>query len=356
MSNLHAQDNLRAGMFADEFRKVKPGILPEEASYSGTIGLVDTIEGIAGTWNFSVGKNALVSAQFNWKEVGMDEDAYNLWKDQVGAVCNLAQKAWGAPLEFKEGKIEFHPWDDPRPQGMAHGSREVFQDLTWEVGTNRIAIYSGFSSNHYPLEMTGNLGNNPPERFSYGFSIIYEKVPRTAPLDRVELSTPSPEEEHSAPKQSEFSPANVHLGMSLKDLKAAFPRIKASESAMTGQFSEEGECKGLSGGWHYEFEKGALKRWSFSHYGHEVNEAAFKQCLAAADAMVADCTKRLGKPDKLERDNTKFIDPAKKHHWGYKVLRATWSKPEGTDTEVRFEFFGGKGDYFFVVEMTQEAH
>lgn len=354
--SLSAQANLHVGMSADEFRSVRPGILPEEETFSGTIGLADTIEGIAGTWNLTVGRNRLVSAQFHWNEVDMDEEAYNLWRDRIVAVCNLAQKAWGAPLEFKEGKMSFHPSDDRRPEGLAHGSREGFQDMVWEMGPNRIAINSGFVSNHYPLEMHDNLANSPHEYFSYGFSIIYEEVPRTAPVDRVEMSAPipEPEEEHTAPEPSAFSPANVRLGMSLSELRAAFPRIQASESSLTGSFSEDGECNGLPGGWRYQFEKGRLTRLAFSHYGSEINANAFQKCLDATKAMIATQTMALGAPVKSEQGNTKFEDPYKKRHWGYKVLRATWDKPQGTATEVRFEFFGGKGEYSFIVNLAQE--
>ena len=43
-------------------------------------------------------------------------------------------------------------------------------------------------------------------------------------------------------------------------------------------------------------------------------------------------------------NNTGYVE----RHWGYDVIEAKWHDVRGMNISVKFDFFGGKGEYNFI--------
>ena len=123
--------------------------------------------------------------------------------------------------------------------------------------------------------------------------------------------------------------------------------------AEKGQWGEKATLHGVAGQWVYSFDEGKLDWYTFSRYWNEEGEVTlenFDKGLSAARALIAFYTARLGKPQASSEKNTRFVDPHKKHHWGYDVIEARWATPEGK-LKVSFDFHGGKGHYFLLLKL-----
>lgn len=141
------------------------------------------------------------------------------------------------------------------------------------------------------------------------------------------------------------------IGMTLNEVMRIYPTI-------TSDFNENGTTLlrpdtlyGLAENWGYRFKNDTLN-WIFFHkYVYDINETNFKECLAATRKIIKDFTIYYGKPNTEILGNTNFVDPYKNHHWGYHVIEVHWVDYKGMKISVQFRFFGGKGEYAFLVEI-----
>ncbi len=107
---------------------------------------------------------------------------------------------------------------------------------------------------------------------------------------------------------------------------------------------------GISDEWTYRFEDSKLQFHIFSHYSYEIDEKNFVLNLNAAENLIADFTKFYGEPDSFEIGDSTFVDPYEKRHWGYDVIKAKW-ETKGMKIKIEFQFFGGKGEYFYLFSV-----
>lgn len=142
----------------------------------------------------------------------------------------------------------------------------------------------------------------------------------------------------------------VYPGMTISEFRKIYPKV--APSVDTKQCQMEEKVNGLDGKWTFDFKDGKLAWITYDYYVQEhenLNEKNFNKCLKGAEKIISDLTKIYGKPTELENGTKKFRDPAKDHHWGYDVIQAKW-KTDKYEVNSGFEFFGGKGQYFFVVD------
>lgn len=149
-----------------------------------------------------------------------------------------------------------------------------------------------------------------------------------------------------------FAHQGIRLGMELKELSSLLPAGQLKK-IYTNQWAFEEELYGLKGKWVYNFKDGKVQWFSYGAYFVEpkdLNRHNFDKCLSAARHLIEDYTKLYGRPNEFKKGRQEFIDPYKKHHWGYDVVSAGWT--DGDETiSVSFNFQGSKGIYFFVVEI-----
>lgn len=139
-------------------------------------------------------------------------------------------------------------------------------------------------------------------------------------------------------------------GMTIAQFKKACPMLKPVDNA---QIPYNETIHGLDGKWTFDFKDDKLSWIMYSFYIQEyenLNEKNFNKCLKATEKIIAHLTKLYGKPYKVEEGTKKFRDPGKDHHWGYDVTKAFW-KTDKSEIKANFKFFGGKGEYFFVVNV-----
>ena len=139
-------------------------------------------------------------------------------------------------------------------------------------------------------------------------------------------------------------------GMTITQFKKACPTLKPVDNS---QIIYKETIRGLDGKWSFDFKDGKLSWFLYNFYVQEdkdVNEKNFNKCLKATEQIIADLTKLYGKPSEVEEGTKTFRDPYKDHHWGYDVTEALWKTKKG-DIKAKFKFFGGKGEYFFVVSV-----
>ena len=137
--------------------------------------------------------------------------------------------------------------------------------------------------------------------------------------------------------------------MSLEEVRKLFPNAIESKYEKTITLVQADTIHGLADAWEYNFIDGKLKSMSFSKYIDVISEANFKKCLKATKEIISDYTLLYDAPDEETEGKQKFVDPYKEHHYGYDVLEVRWKNASGQKVKVEFTFFGGKGEYHFIV-------
>jgi hypothetical protein len=137
--------------------------------------------------------------------------------------------------------------------------------------------------------------------------------------------------------------------MNIEKVKQLYPTAKSSTYENTITLSYNDTLYGLSGEWGCRFENDKLNWIHFDRYIDKIEKQNFDKCLIATNNIIKDYTKAFGKPDTTIIGDTTFVDPYQKHHWGYDVIEARWNNFNGMKIKVEFTFFGGKGDYQFIV-------
>lgn len=155
----------------------------------------------------------------------------------------------------------------------------------------------------------------------------------------------------TAPQDRPVPDRSVRVGMSFREFTALYP--EASIMGGTGQWNSDASVQGLPGSWAYDFKDGRLQWYQFNSYVSEINEKNFTRCLDAAVKIIEKYKKIYGSPYIHKEGKKIFIDPYTSHHWGYPVLRAVW-KTGSEHILVSYQFFGGKGEYHFIVKI--ETH
>lgn len=148
---------------------------------------------------------------------------------------------------------------------------------------------------------------------------------------------------------------NFVFGMSIDALQKKAPGLFPNGIKREGNYSEKGTVFGLEGDWHYTFDEKTVKRLAFTAYSKEgeLNKEGFARFLKSCSDWVSSVSAKYGNPETRVTENPKFIDPAESPHWGYEVDNAKWILKD-KEINLRFEFFGGKGDYFFILEYVEE--
>lgn len=146
-----------------------------------------------------------------------------------------------------------------------------------------------------------------------------------------------------------FGQSKAKIGMSMEDVQKLYPKTESGSYQNTITLSFLDTLYGISGEWGYRFENNKLNWIHFDKYINEINQANFDLCLKATKQIIKDYSKVFNSPDTLITGTTSFVDPIKKHHYGYDVMEARWNNYNGMKIKVEFTFFGGKGDYQFIV-------
>lgn len=148
-----------------------------------------------------------------------------------------------------------------------------------------------------------------------------------------------------------FAQSKARIGMSIEEVKNLYPKSESAayENTITLSFSDT--LYGLPGDWSYRFENNKLNWIHFTKYIEEITKPNFDKCLSATNSLIKEYTMAFGKPDTTITGNKKFVDPYKKHHYGYDVIEVRWNNYNGMKVKVEFTFFGGKGEYHFIVTI-----
>lgn len=146
---------------------------------------------------------------------------------------------------------------------------------------------------------------------------------------------------------------NPTIGMSIDEVKRMYSGLGEERYEKTITLTNPDTLYGLADEWGYRFENQKLD-WIFFHcYEDSLSETNFNQCLAATMHLIGDYTQEFGSPDTLIVGTLKFRNPYTDHHWGYDVIEAKWFDADGMKIKIEFTFFGGKGEYNFIVNINQ---
>lgn len=146
-----------------------------------------------------------------------------------------------------------------------------------------------------------------------------------------------------------FGQSKAKIGMTMEDMQKLYPKTESASYQNTITLSFIDTLYGIPGEWGYRFENNKLNWIHFDKYIDEINQANFDLCLKATRQIIKDYSKAYNSPDTLITGTTSFVDPIKKHHYGYDVMEARWNNYNGMKVKVEFTFFGGKGEYNFIV-------
>lgn len=149
-----------------------------------------------------------------------------------------------------------------------------------------------------------------------------------------------------------FSQQEVKIGMTLDEVKNLLPAAKSAEYEQRITLSLSATLCGLKSEWGYRFDKNNKLDWIFFHkYLDEINSENFTNFLNATKCLASSYTEKYGRPDSVVKGDTNFVDPYKKHHWGYHVLEYYWKNAVGQKICIEFNFMGGKGEYHFLFSV-----
>lgn len=148
-----------------------------------------------------------------------------------------------------------------------------------------------------------------------------------------------------------ISQSKATIGMSMEEVKELYPKTQPSYYNNSVTLSFNDTLYGLPGEWGYRLENNKLNWIHFDKYINEIEKPNFDKCLKVTKKLINDYTKTFGNADTTIIGDTTFVDPFVKHHWGYNVIEARWNNYKEMKVKIEFAFFGGKGEYHFIVAI-----
>jgi hypothetical protein len=327
----YAQNALKIGMSANEFKKIIPGVLPDQTVINKDLSLKERIYSIKGSWSFNINNNLLASASYYAEPVIRNKASFDSLINSAKQLIDDYTRLYGKPFSYNEGANQFRDRNDYEYL-RNNGKRELFEEAVWHTATMNISISCDFRSNYYS-EFQEGIPNGPAEWYYYSFRIGFYPF--------LENKTESPE-----------TTGRFSLGMNVNDFAKVFPQLFPNGIDLTGQWGRKEKIYGLDGGWAYDFESGKLNWMLYDNYIQEINAKNFDKSFSATKHLIADYAGIYGKPDSTIIGDTVFKDPAKQHHWSYDVIEAYWKNANDMKIKIEFTFMGGKGEYAFLVKIT----
>ncbi|MBU0487007.1 MAG: hypothetical protein KKD31_03545 [Bacteroidetes bacterium] len=327
-SGLFAQQTVRIGMTAEEFRTKLPGIIPDVMDYNKEMQFKEKQHNIAGQWTFRIKNNFLLSASFQGDNRVIALEDFDEWTESARLIIADYTKTYGKPKSYENGECNYI---DPLDNSFSsnESSRALYHEAVWETKTTNIKITCDYRSNYFE-DFDLGTPSGPREYCYYYFCI--EHSPSKTKTDA-----------------KEADPGRFFLGMSVDDFAKKFPSLFPKGVKISGQWGRDEDLHGLAGDWTYRFEDGILTWIHFQKYYDDITATNFQTCLSATNQLISEYTAAFGKPDNTIVGDTTFIDPYKKHHWGYDVKEVQWKNYQGMKIKIEFSFLGGKGDYNFMV-------
>jgi hypothetical protein len=323
---LNAQ-KVTPGISVDEFKKLNPGIIPDNVTYNESVSKAEQLGHFNGSWYFDFKRDTLRSVTYSCNLGSKPKGGY---VKSYMAYYSLFNKDMGQPLRSIQTKDTVLCEDRKRVENT---DTVVF--ASWNNKNTRIIMGIYFTGNRNvktdPMDLAvQNMINAEAERNYYVFTI------RCLPIKT-----------EKAPDAWKFYP-----GMHVKEFSQVIPELFPNGVGINGQWSKDERLIGLSGDWAYQFKNSTLEWMMWNHYAGKYDQVTFNNMLRSVRGIIADYSKIYGTP-KMVTDNAKYRDPMKDHHYGYEVLKAYWDK--GTyDIEIVFDFMGGKGDYELLMKI--EGH
>lgn len=314
------------GISVDEFKKLNPGIVPDNVTYNESVSRQEQLGHFNGSWYFDFKRDTLQTVTYSCNLGSKPKGGY---VKTYMAYYSLFNKDMGQPIRSIQTNDTVLREDRKRVENT---DTVVF--AAWNNKNTRIVMGIYYTGNR-KVKMDAsdmvsqNLINAEDERNYYVFTI------RCLPIKT-----------EKAPDAWQFYP-----GMHINEFSKIIPELFPNGVGINGQWGKDEQLVGLKGGWAYQFKNSTLEWMMWDYYAGKYDQTTFMNCLRSARSIIAEYSKIYGTP-KMVTDNAKYRDPAKDHHWGYEVLKATWDK--GTyDIEIVFDFMGGKGMYDLLVKIEE---
>lgn len=330
--SLHAQSQVVTGMTLAEFKKVYPCFDDKKAfRISQTFRQADGMGGVKGQWLFQFKDDTLTSAVFE-SERGLVWQ-FNNMPSMVKVSCDTFLLMTHAIREELNSKYGIPVTQFERKPMLTGTDADYYKRnlARYQWNTDQFCVVLDFSfygqdtslHDYFPV-------NSKLQTYYYMISVSFVSPVAVSSVKNKELFTGK---------------------MDIASFADAFPGIFPHGIERKAEFSVEKKQYGLDGSWHYTLENGHVSSVYYSSYSKDdqLTEAFFNLYLQAALDWTKEISARYGAPAERNEGRMKFADPSKEHHWGYDVFKASWKLPD-RQLIVRFDFFGGKGEYAFVLE------
>jgi hypothetical protein len=315
------------GMKVEEFRRALPKVVPDKVYYNEELSHAEKLYAFNGSWYLDFKHDTLRSVNYS-QELGMhakgDYHASfdSLVKKYTALMGEFAWKKMSADTSMNEHRKRRENWDSIRV-------------VCWKTRYADVTMGLYFTGNR-KIKMTAkeraaeNLVNAEGPRNYYVFRIDVQKADHRG----------------EAFSWSLYPGLNVYKVMELKP--AYFPK----GIGLNGQWANSETFYGLKGKWSYTFENSVLNACLWDYYAGRHDKETFEKCLKATQGIIEQYTQKYGTPVIVTGD-TKYRDPAKKIHWGYEVIKASWDMKTYTIV-VEYRFMGGKGQYDLLVKIEEQ--
>jgi hypothetical protein len=331
--SLHTVILPRNGMTFAEFRKAKPGILPDTILYNGSVAMLEKLYQVEAQWIFNFTEGLLSRISFMDHLPIFSPASFQAWIGSVKMVIEDFSRTLGRPATHVQGEARYFDLTRPDFANPAQ-RRHVFHEATWSIAGTEVRIIAEIKSNRADDERE-TYSEDDREYWNYDFQIDIQS--------------------HTTPgANAPMIYGRFYLGMPVDALAARIPALFPQGTAPSGQWIHNEEWQGLQGEWNYIFATGKLVQFQYNAYfiNEQISETSFQTCKKAALAIIEDFKRRYGKPNEANESGDQFKMPNLKINTFYYIVTAQWNAVDGMRILVEFtRFHGGVGYDCFSINV-----
>lgn len=327
-SGFTQSEKIVCGMTSHEFRKLKPGIIPETVYCNDELTHDEKLYFFDGTWYYDFKRDTLRTLFYSDNLGDTPRKGYGTTWHYVYRALSMKL---GNPY-YQKFKIEDTLLTENR---VRKENSDTVLFAAWKSARFNIHLGIYYTGNKKikmdPQDMVSQTTmNEGPSINYYLFTINY---------------TPA--------KNNAIEMGGMFPGISALEAYQVNQSVFPNGLGVSGQWNEELTKSGLKGNCSYNFRSGRLQSILWSHYAGKADKATYEKLLKSTDEIVIDYTNKYGEPEKIAEEK-EYKDPHTKRHYGYDILKYRW-ETDKVKVEVEYYFSAGKGMHDLMVKTEEIA-
>lgn len=306
-------EQLFPGMTAENFRKVWPGVLPDQVDYNSDLEENVQLNKSEGKLHYRFRKNTLVAMEYNSSEgssTAADDKAFTARANDLFQKYLIAAQKTVEDLTALYGKPATHVQENIFDYNAAKNRTSThFINASWVCeGKESVRLSCYFSG--IPAVLHANEPGVYP--LTYNLTVVYE-----SPCVKTNWA--------------------LHPGMNARACADTKPALFPNGINVNGSFSKKEKLNGIDGSWSFCFTNGVLNYVSYYYNvsdgqdNSKVNEKSFQRCYDAVIKLQKEYDKKMGTAPYFDARNRNYAEALKLNSH---CIAAHWKK----DMQVELEF------------------